>query len=547
MNPLNPLQRLRRLLEVDKKEIYQVYIYAFFNGVVNLSLPLGIQAIINLIQGGEISSAWMVMVLFVIGGVALTGIFQLMQLRIVENIAQKIFSRASFEFAYRIPRLKYESLYEYYAPELVNRFFDTMTLQKGLPKILIDFSLSFFQILVGLILLSFYHPFFIIFGIALIALVYTILVFTGPRGLSTSIEESNFKYRIAHWLEEIARTKVSFKLIGDCDITLDSTNEKVVDYLEARESHFRILINQFLQLIGFKVLIAAGLLITGSILVFNEQMNIGQFVAAEIIILLIINSVEKLIKSLESVYDVLTALEKIGMVTDLPLDKSDGLSLETDEQGISVEIQSLSYQYPDARKNTLEEFSFRLEKGESVVITGPSGSGKSTLIQLIAGILTPHGGIITFNDTPLNSLDVVDVKKYIGFAISNNQIFHGSIYGNIVMGRNNISHSDVKKVIKALYLEDFVKSKPEGLNSIMDPEGKRIPRSVMNKIILARAIINKPQLLILEDPLDHVQRSEKEAIIEYITSDDKPWSVLVTTLDDLWSKYIDRNIEIKAR
>ena len=188
MNPLNPLQRLRRLLEVDKKEIYQVYIYAFFNGVVNLSLPLGIQAIINLIQGGEISSAWMVMVLFVIGGVALTGIFQLMQLRIVENIAQKIFSRASFEFAYRIPRLKYESLYEYYAPELVNRFFDTMTLQKGLPKILIDFSLSFFQILVGLILLSFYHPFFIIFGIALIALVYTILVFTGPRGLSPALK-----------------------------------------------------------------------------------------------------------------------------------------------------------------------------------------------------------------------------------------------------------------------------------------------------------------------------------------------------------------------
>jgi len=545
MNAISPLNRLRRLLEVDKKDIYQVYIYAFFNGLVNLSLPLGIQAIINLIQGGEVSSAWIVMVLFVIGGVALTGIFQLMQLRIVENIAQKIFNRASFEFAYRIPRLKYESLYNYYAPELVNRFFDTMTLQKGLPKILIDFSLSFFQILVGLVLLSFYHPFFIIFGVALIALVYTILVFTGPRGLATSIKESNYKYKIAYWLEEIARTKVSFKLIGDCDITLNTTNDKVVDYLNARESHFRVLINQFLQLIGFKVLIAAGLLVTGSILVFNEQMNIGQFVAAEIIILLIINSVEKLIKSLDAVYDVLTALEKIGMVTDLPLDKYQGLAIENPENGISVDIQELAYQHPDASNKTIDKFNLRVEKGESIVLTGPSGSGKSTLIQLLAGILTPVEGIITFNNTPLNALNVQNLKKHIGFAISNNQIFHGTVFENIVMGRAEVTHADVMHVIKKLHLDTFIKSKPEGVNSMIDPEGKRIPRSVTNKIILARAVINNPALLILEDPLDHVTADEKEDIIKYLTDKEHKWSLIVTTLDPLWAKYIPRHHFLK--
>lgn len=544
MNRLSPLQRLRRLLEVDQRNIYQVYIYAFFNGLVNLSLPLGIQAIINLIQGGEISTAWIVLVLFVIAGVALTGVFQMLQLRIVENIAQKIFSRASFEFAYRIPRLRYQSLYNYYAPELVNRFFDTMTLQKGIPKILIDFSLSFFQILVGLILLSFYHPFFIIFGIALIALIYTILVFTGPKGLSTSIEESNYKYNIAHWLEEIARTKISFKLIGDCDITLSTTNEKVVDYLNARESHFKILIQQFIHLIGFKVLIAAGLLITGSILVFNEQMNIGQFVAAEIIILLIINSVEKLIRSLDAVYDVLTALEKIGMVTDLPLDKREGLPMPNPENGISIEIQNLSYQYPDARHDTLNNMDLRVEKNESIVVTGASGSGKSTLIQLLAGILVPAEGSINFNDTPLESLNITGIKRHIGFAISNNQIFHGTIFENIVMGRTYLNHTDVINVIHDLFLDDFVKSKPHGMNSTIDPEGKRVPRSVINKIILARAIVNKPKLLILEDPLDHVQKEEKEAIIKLLTREDQSWSILVTTLDDTWKRYIDRHVEI---
>ena len=305
---LRPLGRLRRLLKVDRKEIYQVYVYALLNGLVNLSLPLGIQAIVNLIQGGERSTAWLVLVAFVILGVALTGIFQLLQLRIVENIAQKIFSRASFEFAFRIPRIQYKSLHDYYAPELANRFFDTLTIQKGLPKILIDFSLAAFQIVVGLIVLSLYHQFFILFGVFLIVIIYTIIVITGPKGLRTSLEESKYKYKVAYWLEEIARTKLSFKLVHKPEISLAKTNEQVASYLESRESHFRLLILQFLNLIGFKVLIAAGLLIIGSILVFEQQMNIGQFVAAEIIIILIINSVEKLIKSLDSIYDVLTAL-----------------------------------------------------------------------------------------------------------------------------------------------------------------------------------------------------------------------------------------------
>jgi len=203
------------------------------------------------------TTSWIILVAFVLVGIALTGVFQLMQLRIVENIAQKIFSRASFEFAYRIPRIKYSELYKYYAPELANRFFDTLTIQKGLPKILIDFSLAAFQIIAGLVVLSMYHSFFILFGVGLIALVYTILVFTGPQGLKTSLKESKYKYGVAHWLEEIARTKMSFKLIKDPEISLSKTDESVCKYIESRESHFQVLLGQFISLIGFKVLVAA--------------------------------------------------------------------------------------------------------------------------------------------------------------------------------------------------------------------------------------------------------------------------------------------------
>lgn len=541
---LKPMQRLQRLLAVDKKDITQVYVYALFNGLVNLSLPLGIQAIINLIQGGEMSTAWVVLVGFVIIGVALTGIFQLFQLRLVENIAQKIFTRASFEFAYRIPRIKQSSLHNYYAPELANRFFDTITIQKGLPKILIDFSLAAFQIIVGLIVLSLYHPFFIIFGIILIALVYTIIIVSGPKGLRTSLSESKHKYKVAHWLEEIARTKLSFKLIDDQEIAMHKTDMHVTEYLKSRESHFKVLVGQFLKLIGFKVLIAAGLLIIGSILVFNQEMNIGQFVAAEIIIILIINSVEKLIKSLDSIYDVLTALEKIGYVTDMDLDSDQGLSFDNFDKPISVSAHGVKFGFAGEPNNILDDLNFAIPAGESAVIMGSSGSGKSTLIGLLTGIHDASDGVIKYNGLSIQSIDFTSLRKQIGYAVSNNQIFLGSLLENISMGRDNVTTKDVIRVIETVNLQEFISTLKQGLNTKIDPEGKTIPRSARNKILLARAIVDNPKLLILEDPLDHVPAKEKEGIIQRLTAADVPWSIIVTAVDGIWEKYIANKITL---
>ena len=542
---LTPVGRLRSLLKVDNKDISQVYIYALFNGLVNLSLPIGIQAIINLIQGGEASTAWVVLVSFVIAGVALTGILQLLQLRIVENIAQKIFSRASFEFAFRIPRIQFKAFYNYYAPELANRFFDTLTIQKGLPKMLIDFSLALFQIFIGLIVLSFYHPFFILFSMILVFLVFVIVAYTGPRGLRTSLEESKLKYRIAFWLEEIARTKLSFKMIGNSQLELDKNNAFVEDYLDRREEHFSVLVQQFSYLIGFKVLVAAGLLVTGSILVFNQQMNIGQFVAAEILIIIIIAAVEKLITSLDTIYDVLTALEKIGEVTDMPMDHDEGLNVAADCTGLNVSVKHLEYGYPDSQSNIINDMSFDIPETKSVRITGASGSGKSTLLHLLAGILEPSSGIISFNNLPYASMSLKRLKNHLGLSLSYNDILNGTILENIVMGRRGVSGADVTEAIKLVKLYDFVSSIPLGLQTELDPEGKKIPRSVQCKILLARAIVHKPKLLILEEPLNHLPKSEKHEVIENLTSPDKPWSIILSSVDPLWEEYVQDYIEIE--
>ena len=219
-SPSNPWTRFFNLLRLEKKDVLQISYYALFSGVLSLSLPLGVQAIINLIQGARISSSWIILVVLVTIGVGFTGTIQIMQMRIIETIQQRIFTRSSFEFSYRFPKLKMNELNNFYPPELANRFFDTLSIQKGLAKILIDVPTALLQIIFTLILLSFYHPFFILFGLGLLILMYFVFQYTVRKGLETSLEESKHKYKVAHWIQEIARSIVSFKLAGNTQMAL---------------------------------------------------------------------------------------------------------------------------------------------------------------------------------------------------------------------------------------------------------------------------------------------------------------------------------------
>ena len=452
-----PWKRLLGLLDLERKDIFQIFYYAIFSGLVSLSLPLGIQAIINLIQGAQISTSWIVLVILVTVGVVFSGALQLMQLRIIETIQQRIFTRASFELSYRFPKIKMNELRNYYPPELANRFFDTLTIQKGLSKILIDVPTAILQILFALILLSFYHPFFIIFGVFLLILVYVVFKYTAQKGLQTSLEESKYKYKVVHWIQEIARSVVSFKLSGNTSLAVQKNDDLVSKYLIARENHFKVLIIQFMKMIGFKVIVTASLLVIGGTLVLNQSMNIGQFVAAEIIILLVINSVEKLILGLESFYDVLTSLEKLGQVVDKDLESQEGETPDY-KKGVTLEFDNVSYLVSNRDKPILKNISFKIPCKSRIIINGETGSGKSSLLQLIAGIIEPTSGHIYIDNLSLSSLHLNYYRSHLRLCLSIENPFEGTIKENLTFGNTNISDEEMFKILEIHIGSSSIKS-----------------------------------------------------------------------------------------
>jgi len=537
-----PLQRFYNLLKLDKRDISQIVFYAIFAGLVSLSLPLGIQAIINLIQSGRVSVSWIVLVCIVVIGVALVGILSLMQLRITENLQQKIFVRSSFEFGYRLPKIKFEELYNKYPPELANRFFDTMSLQKGTSKLLIDFSSALLQILFGIILLSLYHPFFIIFGFLLLILLYSIFKFSYHPGLTSSLRESKYKYKVASWLQEIARNSFSFRKKDNFDFALEKNNKLVEEYLYHREKHFGVIRRQFTQLIIFKVIITAGLLLIGGYLVLNQKMNIGQFVAAEIVILLVINSVEKIIVGLESLYDVITSIEKIGQIVDLQIEEPNSKSVDYCFTNISLETENLTFKFPDSDDLVINKITLEINPSEKIHLDGNNGSGKTTLIRILSGLLQPTSGSFYINDDTYRKIDLTQYRSQIGTITTGETPFEGTVLENLTFNNPNVVHEDIKWAIDSVKLGDYIKSLPNGLDTKIYPEGKQLSSSNAQKILLARSIINKPKILFYEDPLDKMDEEAAKEIIDFITDENQKWTVIVSSKNDYWKQKCTRRI-----
>ncbi len=541
---ISTLSRFLEILRFEKNEITSIYFYSIFAGLVQLSLPLGIQSIISFVLGGAISTSLVLMVIIVIVGVFLNGLLQVNQMKIIEKIEQQLFVRYSFLYAHKIPNLNQKDINDYYLPELVNRFFDTVSLQKGIAKILLDIPAATIQIVFGLILLSFYHPVFIFFGILLLSILYLILRTTGNKGLETSIEESNYKYKVAGYLQELARVITTFKFSRNNSLHISKTDKYVSGYLSARTSHFKILLFQYWTLVIFKVLIVSSMLVIGGYLLVNQQLNIGQFIAAEIVILMVLGSVEKLIINLDKVYDVLTSIEKITKVIDKPNEKSGDLHIKDLESPLNIKIKDLSFCYEDG-KNVLNNISVEIAAGEKICIMGRDNSGKSTLLRLLTGTYPNYKGTILINGVPQSSYDTKSIRINTGILVQMQDIFQGTLRENICVGDDTITYFQLNELAEIVGLKKFIDEHTEGYDLELFPMGQHLSGRVIKMILLMRALIHNPKLLLLEEPWLGLEEEYANKIKNYLLSYSQDNVMVVVSNDETFAAKCDKVIVLE--
>lgn len=543
-SPLSPFARLLGYLIPERRELWMVLVYAIGVGVLNLAVPITAMAVVNTAALSNLVQQLLALCVALLVCLVMSAFLQLLQQIVVEYIQRRVFVRVVATLADRLPRAELRAFDQQYGPELVNRFFDILTIQKAAATLLMDGVSLFLQVMIGLILLAFYHPLLLAFDAVLIAGLLFMTFILGRGAVSGAIRESHSKYAVSGWMEELARNPIAFKLSGGPEFAKLRADELTQDYLAARASHFHILLRQIGFALFLQVFASTALLALGGYMVIHGQLTLGQLVAAEMVVTLVVASFSKFGKHLESYYNLLAAVDKVGHMLDLPVEH-DGISPhEGDTQGAKLEVRDLTFAHTDAHDAVIHDLSFLISPGERVAVVGPNGAGKSTLVDLLFGLRTPQSGWVQIDGIDVRDLKLDALRKQIAI-VKGVEIFEGTILENVCVGRPDVTLANARDALVSVDVLETILAMPKGIHTHLTAGGHPLSLGATERVVLARAIAGRPRFLVLDETLDNMDREIRDRVWSVITGQEAPWTLLVVTHNDAVAQRMDRQIRLE--
>ncbi|MEI6334205.1 MAG: ABC transporter ATP-binding protein [Methylococcaceae bacterium] len=524
---LTPLRRLMELMRADHADLWVVLGLALGSGLLALASPVAVQALVNTVAMSGMGQPLLVLSTILFFFLTFGGAVHVLQSYLVEIVQRRIFVRLATDLAYRLPRAHSDAYRHHHGPELVNRFFDVLTVQKAGSSLLLDGLSTAVQTLVGLIMLAFYHPFLLAFDVVLVLLIFFIIFVLGRGGVATAIQESLSKYALVAWLEIVASNMQTFKFNGGPELSAKRTDALALDYLAAKRNHYQVLLRQIIGSVTLYAIASTALLAIGGYLVIDGHLTLGQLVAAELIVSSALISLVKFGKHLEGYYDLMAGADKIGHLLDLPLEREQGVA-PIIIGPVSLAVRNLYFSF-GAKQPVFSNLSFLVQPGESVAVFGGYGSGKSTLAALLCGLRQPGKGYIDINGVDLGNLRLEALRKRIA-VVGRTEFFQDSLFENVRLGRPELRRDEVEEVLSAVgLLDDIAGLAEDGLDTDISPSGAPLSAAQGRLLLLARAIAGRPALLILDGILDEMDDAARHRLTQVLFASDAPWTLLVLT------------------
>ncbi len=548
----SPSRRFIGLLLAERQEVRTLLLFSIFSALLYLAVPLAVDAIVsNLAFGGQSRpyiQALVVVSLALFGCLGLQAVVTAFQYYVSDVIQRRIFVRTAADLAYRLPRVKAQVHDEVHAPEMVNRFLDVVTAQKSTAMLLLDGVNLVFGGLIGMLLLSLYHPLLLLFAAVLLSLIILSLWLLGRGAVATSIEESRMKYDLVNWFEEVAHFPFLFKGPGGSRMAHERANELSTGYVMARSRHFRVLMRQIAGLLTLQVVASAALLVVGGYLVISQQITLGQLVASEIIMSGIVTSLSKLGKQLEAWYDAMAAMDKLGHIFDLETEREGGekpaglSSADGSNGGAEVVAGGMSFAH-HAGAVLFRERSFSIPAGTRAAVVGPHGAGASSLLDILFGLRQPSAGYVMVDGVDLRSWDLEALRESTQL-LRRDEIMDATVVENLRLGRCDIGMDEIRAALKQAGLLEELLARPEGLGLRLKIGGAPLSGNQRMRLLLARAIAQRPSLLLIDELLDNMDDASFDQLSEAILGKEQPWTVVVATRDARVSARCDQIIEL---
>lgn len=540
-----PWVRLRGLLEVEKGNLLVAIIYSVAIGVLSLALPLATQSLVNTVAFGSLLQPVVVLSILLCAFLSFSSILQTLRHYVVEVLQRRIFVQMASDSIDRLLRARASAFDGNHPPELVNRFLEVVTVQKAAAVLLVDGLTILMQTVIGMSLLAVYHPFLGILDFFLIVCIAFVLWPLGHGAVTTAVKESKAKYALVAWMQEIGRHLDAFKSGPGATYALHRANDLVNEYLTYRKKHFSILLRQIIGSLALQTVASTALLGVGGFLVINRELTLGQLIASELVLALVVSGFAKFGKHLETYYDLCAAVDKLGYLTDLPTEVSGPDRLPARRgSGASIAIRNVAFAYPN-HKEVFDDLNLTVSAGEKIAITGRSGDGKSTIVDILWRLRTPQRGVIEIDGNDIRNYDVNSLRTEVA-VVRVNEVFHGTVAENVAFGRPEIDTLRVREALAAVGLLAEIDALPGGIHTELSTLGRSISSGQALRIALARAIAGRPSVLIVDEILDQIDDvSLRSSLLRHLFDKNAGWTLIVTTEHDSVLSMCDRVYELR--
>lgn len=529
------------LFRLEHRVLALIISYSLAIGLFSLIVPLTVQELTNTfafsIQPVTIVTLSGVMLV----GLLLVGAFRTMQYYAVEVLERRLFARVTIGMAQQIPQLQYLG----FRPRYANHFMETVFMQRALSLLLVDLINVVVGGAVGMTILVFYHPYFLLYNAVLFA-GFNVVFLLSYGGLKATINMSHAKYDTLHWIQEISYNLLHFKATDSQAVLMHRTDDLVGKYIETRQTRFGILVRQYLGSVVWQAIAHGGLIATAAWLLSVGQLTLGQLVAAEVVVGGLLASFDGVIKRMGHIFYFMNGLTELDTFFSLPKEqRSAELSVPLPDpaiHGIRITCKDLTVTHQDMPP-IFEHFNLEVTPGEKIGIYASTTAAKTALARILAGLESPTSGVIHYNGVDLRHIELDTINRFRGFMIDSQlTLFEGTIEDNIVLGRSYIPYSDIRWALRFVEMEDDVDALPQGLKTQVRAPGKIFAPTHIMRILLARAILSRPQVLIFDGIMHNLQPSLRETLLRRLCSKDEPWSVVFVSNDPNLTPHVDRRL-----
>ncbi|MGV3522626.1 MAG: ABC transporter transmembrane domain-containing protein [Candidatus Sericytochromatia bacterium] len=536
-----PQARLRELIAPEKGDLWLVAFYSLATGILGLGIPIAVQALVNNIAFGNLRQPLVVLTGMVFLTLVFLALLRSLRLIVVEMLQRRIFVRVARTSTQRL--LEMGKPGKQYLPELVNRFFDVVTVQKSTSFLLLDGLGILLQTLTGMLLIAFYHPWLLGFDLVLLASFLFVILVLGRRAIPTSIQESHHKYVVAAWLEEIASHPHTFKPLAGLQHAQNHNEKLVARYLSARKQHFQILLRQNVGAFSIQAIGSSALLGLGGWLVIEGQLTLGQLVAAELVVAGVLDNFSKLGKHFETYYDLLAALDKLGYLFDLPGETKRIAVLPKTAAGAAIEMRQVK------ASSSVAHFSceqFVCRPGERIAILGANSPAAELFCELLYGLQICQQGLILIDELPLGSLEQGNLRSQVSW-LQKTEPLPGSVLDNLRLYQRQLSYEEAQRWLKSVDLWERILNLPQNLETPLGARGAPLSPSETQRLLLARHLAAQPRLLMLNGTLDQIDWNHSGPVTQHLLENVEPSrSLIVFTNQENLMPLFDRHYILSA-